>query len=82
MIRGHRIKELLDVQEFIEKIKYYNKKDITCSPHTFFRLSEKQRLIFSCEDLRNIILDKVPVQVGLQYNGNYAITYKHKKSFV
>ena len=79
MIRGHRLKEIIDTHEFIEKVRYYTKKDISCSPHTFFRLSEKQRLVFKCEDIKHIILNEIPIQAGLQYNGNYAIIYKHEK---
>lgn len=79
MTKGHRIEELKDVQKFAEEVKYYTKEKISCSPHAFFRLSEKQRLVFTCEELKHILLDEIPVQVGLQYNGNYAATYKHKK---
>jgi len=44
----------------------------------FFRLSEKQRKIFACEQLREIITTKRPFLVGIQYNKNYAVFYKYE----
>jgi len=46
-------------------------------PH-FFRLSEKQRQIYTCEELRRILTEEKPFLVGFQYKGNYAVFYKYE----
>lgn len=74
---GSNIKKKIKVQDFINLIKRYNNK-IECTPHTLFRLSQKQREIFACEELKDILLKDVPFLAGIQENNNYAIFYRHK----
>jgi len=72
-----KIKKKVSVQDFIKKIKKYKPEEIECTDHTFFRLSEKQRKIFTCKELRQILLNEKPFLAGIQYNDNYAVFYKH-----
>ena len=75
---GSNIKKKIKIQDFINIIKRYNKNKIECTPHTIFRLSQKQREIFTCEELTEILLKNVPFLVGIQENKNYAAFYQHK----
>jgi len=79
MDKGHRIKKRINVNTFRDIIAGYSKDSITCTDHTFFRLSEKQRKIFTCKDIKEYILENTPVFVGVQYNDRWATFYKHKK---
>ena len=72
-----KIKKKVNIQNFIGLIKRYKSEEIECTEHTFFRLSEKQRKIFTCRELKDILLNYVPFLVGIQKNDNYAVFYKH-----
>ncbi len=83
MVKGHRIERKIRVNKFLETIKNYSKENIICTKHTFFRLSEEQRKIFKCNDIKDYLLEKDPYFVGIQYNGCYAVFYKYeKKDFI
>ena len=77
-IQGHRIEKKLSIEEVSVLLSNYNKKDVYCTNHTFFRLSEKQRKVFKCQDIIDYLVYKKPIFAAIQYNGNYAIFYKHK----
>lgn len=72
------LKEKISVNYFLSKIKNYKDEQIECTEHTFFRLSESQRKMYTYNELRRILLKELPFLVGLQFNGNYAIFYKYK----
>lgn len=76
-MNSHKIKELVDTREFVESIRNYNPEDVICTKHTFFRLSEKQKERFTCETIREYLFEAIPVLVGIQYNGCYAVFYKY-----
>lgn len=78
MFNNTKIKKGVDINEFVKFIKEYKKEQITCTHHTFFRLSQKQREIFTCEELKRILFDEKPFLVGIQHNENYAVFYKYK----
>lgn len=82
MIKGHKIKKEIKIQEFLDLISDYPANKIKCTNHTFFRLSEKQRKFFKCQELKVFLLEKVPVFAGLQHNNNYAVFYAHKENTV
>ena len=73
-----KIKKKIEIKDFINIIKKYNAEQIECTVHTFFRLSQKQRKIFTCEELKSILLKDVPFLVGIHNNDNYAAFYKHR----
>lgn len=78
MFNNTKIKKRVDVNKFVKFIKEYKKEQIGCTEHTFFRLSQKQREIFTCEELKRILFDEKPFLVGIQHNENYAVFYKYK----
>jgi len=78
MFNNKKIKKRVDINEFVKFIKEYKKEQIECTDHTFFRLSQKQREIFTCEELKKILFDEKPFLVGIQHNENYAVFYKYK----
>ena len=78
MLESTKIIKKVDIEKLFETIKKFPKANIECTQHTFFRLSEKQRKIFTCGELREIILNKKPFLAGIQHNGNHALFYKHK----
>jgi len=51
---------------------------IECTSRTFFRLSGTQRKLYTCEELKKILLKEKPFLVGIQHNGNYSAFYRHK----
>jgi hypothetical protein len=73
-----KIEKKIDIIEFTNFIKEYKEEQIECSSHTFFRLSEKQRQIFTCSELKKIITKEAPFLVGIQHNKNYAVFYKYQ----
>lgn len=78
MFQNTKIKKRVNINEFVKFIKEYEKEQIECTDHTFFRLSQKQREIFTCEELKRILFDEKPFLVGIQHNKNYAVFYKYK----
>ncbi len=78
MFRSTQIEKKLNVDKLLNIIKKYKEEDIECTSHTFFRLSEKQRKIFTCDELRRILLNEKPFLAGIQYNKNYALFYKYQ----
>ena len=78
MFNNTKIKKRVNINEFVKFIKEYKKEQIECTNHTFFRLSQKQREIFTCEELKRILFDEEPFLAGIQYNENYAVFYKYK----
>ena len=72
-----RIKTKIELKEFIGLIKKYNKEQIECTSHTFFRLSEAQRKIYTSKELTRILFEKIPFLAGIQFNDNYAVFYRY-----
>ena len=82
MTKGHKIEKKVEVKAFLDTLKSYTKDQINTTDHTYFRLSEKQRKIFKDEVLKEYLLAKIPILVGIQFNGNYAVFYDYSKNEV
>jgi hypothetical protein len=52
MLDEHRIIEKIKVSEFIKEVRDYGIDYIETTKHTFFRLEEKQRKIYTEETLK------------------------------
>ena len=78
MIRNHKIKTPEDIQKFMGRITNYAPEDIECTPHAFFRLNQRQRELFKCEQIKEYLLEKTPIPAGIQNNGNFTAFYKHE----
>ena len=78
MVEGHRIERKIKVNSFIEMMKHYSIENLQCTIHTFIRLSDKQRKIFKCDNVKEYLLSEIPILVGIQHNKCYAIFYKYK----
>ena len=78
MFDGTRIRRKVDINGFIKFVKEHKGEQIECTSHTFFRLSEKQRKIYTCDELRKILIQQKPFLVGIQQNQNYAVFYKYQ----
>ena len=78
MFESTKIVKKIDAEKLFKTIKRYPKENIGCTDHTFFRLSEKQRKIFTCRELREILLNNKPFLAGIQHNGNHALFYKYQ----
>ena len=76
MAYGSIIVKRVEIKEFLDTIKEYSREEIECTNHTFFRLSDQQKKIYTPEKLREIILFETPILVGIQENRNYAAFYK------
>lgn len=78
--KGFRIAEFEDIGTFRGRMKNFDAHNIECTDHTFFRLSEKQRKEFTCDALKSFLLNDIPLKVGIQVNGNYAVYYKYPEN--
>jgi len=78
MFKSTKVIKRVSIEKLFETIGKFSKGNIQCTHHTFFRLSEKQREIFTCKELKEIILNKKPFLAGIQYNGNQALFYKYQ----
>jgi len=78
MLGETRIAKKIKISEFINILKDYKREDILCTPHIFFRFSEKQKEIFNCDTLKDIILEDSLFLVGIQYNERYALFYRYE----
>ncbi|MBM3234609.1 hypothetical protein FJZ19_05965 [Candidatus Pacearchaeota archaeon] len=65
MFEDTKIKEKMEIDNFLSLISKYSKEQIECTSHTFFRLSEKQRKIFNHAELIKILLSSKPFLVGI-----------------
>ncbi len=74
---GNKIIEKVEVDKFLILKEKYSENQIECTRHVFFRLSDKQRLIYTEKELCLIIIKEKPFLVGLQHNGNYAAFYHY-----
>lgn len=66
MLDEHKIENKLKITTFIEKIKEYGYENIEATSHTFTRLSQKQRKIYTEKALKDIIFNQKPLEVGKQ----------------
>jgi len=78
MLDPNKIKKKVLVNDFITTIRKYAPDQIEDSGHAFKRLSQRQREIFTIEEMRNILLRNRPFLVGIQQNANYAVFYNHQ----
>ena len=79
MLDEHNIKEKIKISEFVKKIKGYGKDNIESTTHTFFRLNQKKRKIYTEEMLKEILFNEAPLEVSIQKNRNYATIYSFNK---
>jgi hypothetical protein len=79
MIKGHKIERKIEINDFLDMTKSFNEQNIITTDHTFFRLNEKQRKIFKEKVIKEYILSEIPILVGIQFNGCYAVFYKYGK---
>ena len=73
-----RIRAKVEVYDFLDIIRKYKEEQIECTNHTFFRLNETQRKIYTCKELTRILFKEIPFLVGIQFNDNYAVFYHYK----
>lgn len=82
MIRGHLIKQKINVEDYLAIIKNFKEDNIKTTDHTFFRLKEGERKVFKDNIIKEIILADKPLLVGIQNNGNYASFYRYGKDIL
>ena len=75
MFDEHKIKGKIKISDFIKELRDYGYDYIETTKHTFIRLSEKQRKIYTEKVLKNILFNETPLEVHLQKNDNYALIY-------
>jgi|SRR3989344_1357590 len=78
MVYVNKIIKKIELDEFNKKISRYSKEDIICTRHTFFHFSQKQREIYTEEEIIKIIRKEKPFLVGIQENENYSVFYRYK----
>lgn len=75
---GVIIREKIEVSHFVKQISKYKDTQIECTQHARFRLSEKQREIYTAKELTRILLHETPFLVGLQEDEKHAVFYRHE----
>ncbi len=80
MIWDHNINEKISKREFLKKIKNFGDEDIDVTRHALFRLNQKQRKIYESGILKDFVLNKIPVEIGRQNNGNLAVLYFYEEN--
>ena len=71
-----RVVQGISPRGFLGRMRAYGPDRISCTPHTFFRLSQGQRKVHTCEALKERLLGSPPVFAGIQENGCTAAFYK------
>ena len=79
MVKGHRIEKRVQIEDFRNMIDRFTESDIITTEHTFFRLKQGDRKVFKDVIIKDYLLGQEPVLVGLQFNRNYAVFYRHGK---
>ena len=79
MLDEHKVKDKIKVSKFTKELRELGYDYIEATGHTFIRLSQKQRKIYTEESLKKIIFNETPLEVSRQKNGNYALTYNYNE---
>ena len=79
MVEGHKIENTLDPKTFLDSMKKLKPDQIITTDHAFFRLAEKQRKIYKEKVVKEYLLEKIPILVGIQQNGNYSVYYDYSE---
>lgn len=82
MFDEHKKDGKLKVSRFRESLAKFGEENLETTDHTFFRLSEKQRKIYTEKELKEIIFNNKPLEVIIQKNNNYAAIYNYKNKFL
>ncbi len=80
MIWDHNIVDKISKKEFLKKIKNFKENDIEVTDHALFRLNEKQRKVYEMGTLKNFVVNKIPIEIGKQKNGNLAVLYYYDEN--
>jgi len=80
IVNGHKIKEMFDVGQFLEKIKGIKEEKYIITTHTLFRFKKEDREMYRSL-IKEVLLHESPLCVGFQNNKNYAAFYKFKDKF-
>ena len=78
MLEEHKVDDKIKVVAFVERVKAYGYSNIESTNHTFKRLSQKQREVYTEEELKRIIFNEKPLEVGIQKNRNYVVIYNFR----
>ncbi|MBU2652470.1 MAG: hypothetical protein KKA81_16205 [Bacteroidetes bacterium] len=79
MLDEHKIGDKIKVSEFIKRVKQFGIGNIETTAHTFFRLSQRQRKIYTEDSLKEIVFNETPLEIGVEKNGNCAVIYNFDK---
>ena len=70
----------MKINDFLDYVKNYDNDSIECTKHTFFRFSDKQiNDWMNCEKVKTYIKGNIPLFIGEQNNGCYAVFYQFEQ---
>jgi flagellin-specific chaperone FliS len=78
MIIGHKIKQQIKTETFLNLLESYSDNQIISTHHTFIRLKERERKLYKHTDIIDILRENIPLFVGRQYNENISALYRIK----
>ena len=78
----HKIQKSINNKDFLDLMSNYKEEDVFCTDHTLFRLNGRQRKLFKCKELKEYILNEIPLSVGIQGNKKYAVFYNYKNNYI
>src|SRR3989338_5492564 len=79
MVEGHKISKKVEADKFLEHIQEYEQENIEITKHTFFHFSDEQRKIYNESWVKEMFFNEIPILVGIQNNGLWALFYKYEK---
>ena len=82
MVRAHEVIGKINKKEFSKRLSGLSEKDIEITSHTLFRLNENQRKVYEEKVLQGFLLNKSPLEIHEQRNGNYAVFYEFNEKRV
>lgn len=80
MIREHAMNDKISRKVFLSRIRAYPSESIEITKHALFRLDERQRKIYQQDILKKIIMEKSPLEIVKQQNGNLAVLYPYESN--
>ena len=78
MFEYTKIKEKVQISLFLERVKKIKQEKIECTTHAFFRLSKKQKAVYTEGELKRVLIEEAPFLVGIQDNECHAVFYNYK----
>lgn len=76
MSKGSKIERIMAIEDFLKIIEDIKEEQVFLTEHSIARLKEGERNVFKERVIKEYVLTKTPIMVGIQRNGVYAVFYQ------